>query len=152
MAWLSLTMPNQTVKNGLKANDQIAAKDFFLEKLIKCSMFLLAPFILQNFKKILRADRSRVMRMCHFWAQNGSFVMNKFFWVQTVITFIFLLALFIVQNLKKILTADPELWACTFFGPKMIDLPPPPNPHKQKKDKLLISLSSTYYPLSLCKI
>ena len=41
------------------------------------------------------------MRMCHFQAQNGQFVMNKFFWVQTIIiTFIYLLAFFIVQNLK----------------------------------------------------
>ena len=49
------------------------------------------------------------MRMCHFRAQNGPFVLNKFFLVQTIIiTFIYLLALFIVQNLKKILTEDPE--------------------------------------------
>ena len=43
------------------------------------------------------------MRMCHFWAQNGPFFLNKIFLVQTiVITFIYLLALFIVQNSKKI--------------------------------------------------
>ena len=42
------------------------------------------------------------MRMCHFRAQNGPFVLNKIFLVQTIIiTFIYLLALFIVQNLKK---------------------------------------------------
>ena len=64
------------------------------------------------------------MRMCHFRAQNGPFVMNKIFLVQTIIiTFIYLLALFIVQNLKKILTADPELWGCTIFGPKMVHFP-----------------------------
>ena len=39
--------------------------------------------------------------MCHFWAQNGPLVLNKFFLVQTIITFIYLLALFAVQNLKK---------------------------------------------------
>ena len=60
------------------------------------------------------------MRMCHFWAQNGPFIMNKFFLIQTIIiTFIYLLALFIVQNLIKILTADPELWGCT-MGPKSL--------------------------------
>ena len=88
-------------------------------------MYLLAAFILQNFKKILRADpedvpfsgpkwpicleqiffgtkhyhyfdlpigpfhcakfkknpysESRVMRMPHFWAQNGPFAPNNFF-------------------------------------------------------------------------
>ena len=62
--------------------------------------------------------------MCHFRAQNGPFVLNKFFLVQTIIiTFIYLLALFIVQNLKKILTADPALWRCIVFGPQMVYLP-----------------------------
>ena len=64
------------------------------------------------------------MRMCHFRAQNGPFVMNKIFLVQTIIiTFIYLLTLFIVQNSKTILTADSELWGCTIFGPKMVHLP-----------------------------
>ena len=33
------------------------------------------------------------------------------------------MALFIEQNFKKILTTDPELWGCTIFGPKMVQLP-----------------------------
>ena len=65
-------------------------------------MYLLAPLILQNFKKILRADP--VIRMCHFRAQNSPLVLNKTFLVQTIIiTLIYLLALFIVQNFKKFL-------------------------------------------------
>ena len=64
------------------------------------------------------------MRMCHFQAQNGPFVMNKIFLVQTIIiTFIYLLALFIGQNLKKILTVYPELCGSTTFGPEMVHLP-----------------------------
>ena len=134
-------------------------------------MYLLAPFILQNFKKILRADPelwgcaifgpkmahlswtkffwykpllllsstywpfslckiwknsysgSRVMRMCHFWAQNGPFAPNNFFWKIINIILIYLLAPFIVQNFKKILPADPELWGCAIFGPKMTHFP-----------------------------
>ena len=82
------------------------------------------------------------MRMCHFLAQNGPFVLNNFFLVQTIIiTFIYLLALFIVQNLKKILTVDPELWGCAVFGPKMVHLP-------QTKIfvwKLLISPTSPFH-------
>ena len=110
---------------------------------------------------------SWVMRMCHFQAQNGQFVMNKIFLVQTItITFIYLLALFIVHNFKKILLwilsyedvpflgpkqiffwkiinsifiyllapfivenfrnffpVYPELWGCTIFGPKMAHFP-----------------------------
>ena len=39
------------------------------------------------------------MRMCHFQAQNGLYVINKIFLVQAIfITFIYLLAPFIVQN------------------------------------------------------
>ena len=64
------------------------------------------------------------MRMCHFQAQNGPFVLNKTFLVQTIIiTFIYLLTLFLVQNCKNILIADPELWRCAIFGPKMVYLP-----------------------------
>ena len=59
------------------------------------------------------------MRMCHFQAQNGPFVLNKFFLVQTIIiTFIYLLALFIVQNLKKFLQQIQSYEDAPFLGPK----------------------------------
>ena len=57
------------------------------------------------------------MSMCHFRAQNGPFVMNKFFWVQTIITFIYLLALFIVQNFKKFLQRIQSYEDAPFLGP-----------------------------------
>ena len=63
------------------------------------------------------------MRMHHFWAQNGPFAPNNFFWKIINIILIYLLAPFIVQNFKKILPADPELWGCTIFGPKMAHFP-----------------------------
>ena len=77
-------------------------------------MYVLVTFIVQNFKKILRA---RAMRMCYFWAQNCPFVLNKIYLVQTIIMFwkiintilIYLLAPFIVQNFKNIVQADPQL-------------------------------------------
>ena len=79
-------------------------------------MYLLAPCILQNFKNFLR---SRVMRMCHFWAQNSPLVMNNIFLLQTIIiTFIYLLALFIVQNLKKFLMQIQSYDDVPFLGPK----------------------------------
>ena len=59
------------------------------------------------------------MRMCHFQAQNGPFVLNKTFLVQTIIiTFIYLLALFTVQNLKKFLQQIQSYEDAPFLGPK----------------------------------
>ena len=61
------------------------------------------------------------MRMCHFQAQNGTFVLNFFFFflIQTIIiTFIYLLALFIVQNLKKFLQRIQSYEDAPFLGPK----------------------------------
>ena len=54
-------------------------------------MYLLAPLILQNFKKFLQDD-------------------PQIFLAQTIIfPFIYLLALFTMQNFKNILPVDPEL-------------------------------------------
>ena len=95
--------------------------NFFLEKqLIKYSCTYVS--FCKIFKKIL--EPIQVMRMCHFWAQSGPFLLNKIFLVQTIIiTFIYLLALFIVQNFQKTLRANPESWGCAIFGPKMAHLP-----------------------------
>ena len=62
--------------------------------------------------------------MCHFWAQNGTFVPNNFFLAQTIIiTLIYLLALFIVQNLQKILNLIQICEDAPFMGPKWFILP-----------------------------
>ena len=62
MAWLNLTMPNQTVKNGLKAKKiKLPQMNFFPQKTTKIFMYLLAPFILQIFLKIIWADPE----LCH---------------------------------------------------------------------------------------
>ena len=45
---------------------------FFLKIITIILIYLLAPFIAQNFYK-KSSSRSRVMRMCNFWAQNGPF-------------------------------------------------------------------------------
>ena len=55
------------------------------------------------------------MRMCHFRAQNGLFVLNKNFLVQI---FIYLLTLFTVQNLKKFLQQIQSYEDAPFLGPK----------------------------------
>ena len=71
-------------------------------------MFLLAPFILQSFKTILRADPE--LSGCVIFGTKWPSCPDQTFLVQTIIiTFIYLLALFIVQNLQKNVTADPKL-------------------------------------------
>ena len=82
-------------------------------------MYLLAFFILQNvLKKILELIQS-YEDVRHFWAQNGSFVLSKFFLVQTiVITFIYVLVLSIGQNLKKFLQRIQNYDDGPFLGPK----------------------------------
>ena len=57
MAWLNLIIPNQTVKKMALRLDQIVPNEFFSRKTAnKIFMYLLAPFTLQSFKKILTAD------------------------------------------------------------------------------------------------
>ena len=149
MAWLILTMPNQTVKHVLKAKKiKLPQMNFLLEKqLIKP----IAPFHSVIFLKN-SYGQSRVIRMCHFRAQNGPFVMNKYFLVQTVIAiFIYLLAIFIVKFFLKILTADPELLECAILGPKLSICP------KQKRfwkilNIILIYLLATFTVQNFKKI
>ena len=87
--------------------------------------------------------------MCHFRAQNDPFVLNKFFFVQTIIvTFICLLALFIVQNFYKNYYSPSRVIRMHHFWAQN----GPFAPNKFFFGKLLISFSSTYQPLSLCKI
>ena len=89
------------------------------------------------------------MRMCHFWVQNDPFSLNKKILVKTInITFIYLFPHFSVKNFLKILRVDPELRGWDIFGSKMAHL-------SQKRnfwEKLLILISSIYWPLSLWKI
>ena len=152
MAWLNLTMSNQTVKNGLKAKKiKLPQMNFFLEKqLIKFS----CHFHSAKFQNILRADPelwgSAIFgpKMTHlswttfFFGKNhyycfhlpihpfhwAKFIKNSycrsrvaypddalflgpkwfispkqiFFWKIIKIILIYLLAPFIVQNFKKI--------------------------------------------------
>ena len=100
-------------------------------------MYLLPPFILQNLQKEF-LELIQSYQDVPFSGQKWPICPEQFFFVETIIiTFIYLLALFIVQNLQNILTADPKI--CTFFGPKMVQLP-----RKNFFGKLLKSLSSNY--------
>ena len=134
-------MPNQTVKNDLKAKKiKLPQMIFFLEKTTnKIFMHLLTPFILQNFWKIFRADPELWgcaifgPKMTHlFWT-------NRPFLVQTiVITFIYLLALSILENLKKL------QWLQSYDDTPFSGQDNPFAPNKIFFGKLSTTFSSTY--------
>ena len=80
-------------------------------------MYLLAPFILQNFKKFLGPIQS--YEDVPIAGPKWPICLEQFFWVQTIIiTFIYLLALFIVQHLKKFLCRIQSYEDAPFLGPK----------------------------------
>ena len=73
---------------------------------------------------------------------------TSFFWYKPLLILSSTYWPFSLCKIKKKITADPELWGCTIFGPKMVQLPD----FFFFFGKLLISFSSTYWPLSLYKI
>ena len=110
-------------------------------------MYLLAPFILQNFKNILRAD-PELPGCAIFRPKMALLSSTKNFWYKTLLL---LSSTYWPFSLCKILknsyfrsrvTRMQHFWAQN--GPFA--------PNKIFFGKLLISFSSTYQPLSLCKI
>ena len=85
-------------------------------------IYLLALFIVQNFKKFLHQIQSY---------EDAPSLGPKWFICPKQICFlkiiniilIYLLAPFIGQNFKKILPAGPELWGWAIFVPKMAHFP-----------------------------
>ena len=108
----------------------------------------IGPFHCAKFQKN-SCNESRVENPS-FWAPNGSFAPNKFFFWKKIINviFIYLLAPFILQNFEKILKANPDLRGCSTFGCKI----PQFVLNKIFWYKPLLLLSSTYWPFSLGKI
>ena len=119
MAWLNLTMPNQTVKNGLKAKKiKLPQMNFFLEKqLIKFS----CTYWPLSFSKILKKFLGPIQSyedvpflgpkrpICH---------KQKIFGTNHYCYFHLLVRDFHCAKFKKSLIADPELRGCAFLGPK----------------------------------
>ena len=119
MAWLNLTMPNQTVKNGLKAKKiKLPQMNFFLKKqLIKFSCTYWPLSFCKILKKFLGLIQS--YEDVPFSGPKWPICHEQFFLVQTIIiTFIYLLALFIVQNLKKFLQQIQSCEDAPFLGLK----------------------------------
>ena len=79
-------MPNQTVKNGRKAEKfKLPPNDIFSRKTTnKISMHLLVPFILQNLKKTLRVDP--VLWGCAIFGPNIAHLSwTNFFWYKPLL-------------------------------------------------------------------
>ena len=85
-------------------------------------MYILAPFILQNFKKILRVDLE-LWGCAIFRPKMTHLSWTKFFWYKPLLLLyhyiiINLLALFIVQKLKKFLQQIQSYEDAKYLGPK----------------------------------
>ena len=121
MTWLNLTMPNETVKNSLKAkNIELSQMNFVPEKqLIKFSCAYQPLSICKIYiKKILELIQG-YEDVGHFWDQNSLFVLNKMFLgINHCYYFHLPIALFIVQNLKEILQWIQNYDDAQFLGPK----------------------------------
>ena len=100
----------------------ICPKQFFLEKIIIIILiYLLAPFIVQNWKKTLRIDPGYedVPFSGPKWpicSEQNIFGTNYCYY------FYLPISPFLCVKFKKLLTADPELWRCAIFRPKMVHL------------------------------
>ena len=74
-------MPNQTVKNGLKAKKiKLPLMNFFSNFFCNFHV-IISPFHSAKFQK-RSYSWSRVMGMCHFWSKNGPLLLKNFFLVQ----------------------------------------------------------------------
>ena len=85
-------------------------------------MYLLVPFILQNVKKILRAD-PELWGCAIFGTKTTHLSLTKFFGANHYYYFHLPIAPLHCVKLKNILPVDPELWGCAIFGTKMAHFP-----------------------------
>ena len=110
MTWLNFNHVQSNSKKWPKKIKLPQISFFFGKTTNKISMYLLAPFILQNFNKILRADPElwgcaiSGPKMIHlFW--------KNFFWYKPLLLRYVHLPIepFYCAKFKKILKANPEL-------------------------------------------
>ena len=140
MAWLNLTMSNQTVKNGLKAKKiKLLQMNFFLEKQqIKFSCTYGPLSFCKIFKKILGPIQS--YEDVSFSGPRWPICCEQIFFGTNHYCYYHLpIDPFHCAKFKKILTADLELSGCAIFGTKIVHLL-----QTIIFKKLLISFSSTY--------
>ena len=96
---------------------------FFLKKINIIFIYLLVPFILQNFKQILRAN-PELWGCAIFRPKILEFALKFFFGHKPLLLLSFTYWPFSLSKIfKKNLTSAPELWGCANFGPKIVHLP-----------------------------
>ena len=117
-------MPNQTVKNGLKAKKiKLPQMIFFSKKkLIKFSCTYKPLSFCKIFKKFLESIQSckEVPFLGPTWPicpEQNFFVTNHYYYFHQPIS------PFHCAKFNKNITADPELWGYAILGPKMVHLP-----------------------------
>ena len=97
-------------------------------------MYVLALFILQNFKK--------VPELCHFQVQNGPSVLNNFFWYELLLLLSSNYLPFSLCKIQKNCYSRCRVMRMYHFSAQN----GPFDPNKKFFGKLLISFSSTYQP------
>ena len=148
MALLNLTMPNQTIKNGLKAGKiKLPHMNFFLQKqLIKFACTYLPLSFCKILKKFLEQIQS--YEDVPFSGPRWPICQEQiFFGINHYYYFHLLTGTFHSAKFKKILTADLELW-CAIFGPKMVHFPK----WEFFTENLLMSLFSSFMSIYMPKI
>ena len=143
MAWLNLTMPNQTVKNGLKPKKiKLPQMNFFIKKkLIKFSCTY-QPF---SFCKILKKFLELIQSYDDVPFSGPEWPIcpeQIFFKYKPLLLLSFTYWPF---SLCKILPVDPELCGCAIFGPKMAHM-------RIFSENLLMSLVSFIHAICMPKI
>ena len=109
-------------------------------------MYLLAPFILQNFKKILRAD-PELWGCAIFGPKMAHLSWTKFFWYKPLLLLSSTYWPFSLCKILKNSYSGSRVMKMCHFGAQ--NGPFAPNAFF---GKFLISFSSAYLPFSLCKI
>ena len=111
-------MPNQTVRNGLKAQKiKLPQMNFFLEKQ-KISHVPISPFHSAKFWILKFLELIQSYQNVQFRGTKWPICSKQFFWKIINIIFIWILPSFIVQTYKKILPVHPDLWGCAILGIK----------------------------------
>ena len=118
----------------------VMTKAFLVQTIIITFIYLLALFIVPNFKKFLQWIQSN--EDAPFLGLRWSiFPKQNFVWKIINVSLIYLLTSFIGQNVKKVLPADLELWGCAIFWPKMTHFPK----WDSFSENLLVSLVSSIH-------